>query len=88
MHVGFVVRPLDREHQLDALVEVARHPVGARQVDLLVAAVQEVVDARVLEEAIDDGDDLDVVADAGTPGRSAQMPRTFSRMRTPARDAA
>ena len=53
-----------REEELDAPVEVARHPVGAREVDLLVAAVPEVEDARVLEEAVHDRDDLDRVARA------------------------
>ena len=45
---------LDREHQLDALVEIARHPVCAREIDLFVAAVEKVIDAGVLEEAVDD----------------------------------
>ena len=55
---------LDREHDLDPALEVARHPVGRRQVDLALAAVAEVEDARVLEEPIDDADDADVVAGA------------------------
>src|SRR4029453_3394411 len=46
------LRCLDREQQLDAAIQVARHPVGAREVDLLVAAVPEIVDARVPEEGV------------------------------------
>ena len=63
-----------REEQLDPVVEVARHPVGAREVDLLVAAVREVEDARVLEEAVDDRDDVDVVARALEPRPEAADP--------------
>ncbi len=55
---------LDGRQQLDARVEVARHQVGrADEVAALVAAL-EAVDARVLEEAADDRDHADVVADA------------------------
>ena len=50
---------------LDAAIEVALHQVGAADVDLFLAAVEEVVDARVLEEAADDRSHRDVVADAG-----------------------
>src|SRR5205085_4222842 len=43
-----------REAELDAPEEVARHPVGAREVNVLGAAIVEVKDARMLEEAADD----------------------------------
>ena len=56
---------LDRHHDLDAAMEVARHPVRARDVDLVLAGVREVEDAPVLEVAIDDRAHLDVVAHAG-----------------------
>ena len=52
-----LVADLGRLHlceRLDAVVEIALHHVGAADVDLLVAAVLEVEDARVLEEAADD----------------------------------
>jgi hypothetical protein len=55
----------DREHQLDAFIQVAAHPVRAGEEQLFVSPVEKVVHARVLQEAIDDGDDLDAVADAG-----------------------
>jgi hypothetical protein len=58
----------DRRRDLDAAVEVARHPVGGRQVDERVARVLEVVDAAVLEEAVDDRLDGDVLREAGHTG--------------------
>src|SRR6185436_202708 len=54
----------DRVHDLDAATEVSRHPVGARAVDLFGSAVLETKDARVLEEAVDDGVDSDALAHA------------------------
>src|SRR4051812_46856512 len=55
----------DRHHHFDAAIEVARHQVRAADVDLLVAAVAEVPDPAVLEEAADDAADADAIADAG-----------------------
>ena len=46
---------------LHALVGVARHEVGARDIHLHVLALAEAVDAGVLQEAPHDGDDGDVV---------------------------
>ena len=79
---------VNREHQLDALVEVARHPVGAGEVDLLLAAVQEIVDARVLEKTIDDRDHLDVLAVPGHAGPQRADAAHVQADATPARDAA
>src|SRR6266853_1303424 len=53
--------------QLDAPVEVARHPVGAPDEDLRVAAVSELEDAGVLEEAVDDRHHPDVLAQSLYP---------------------
>src|SRR5262249_56240838 len=53
-----------REAELDPAEEVARHPVGAREVHVFGAAVLEVEDARVLEEAADDRAHADVVREA------------------------
>src|SRR2546421_12505971 len=50
-----------REAELDAPEEIARHPVGAREVHVLGAAVLEIKDSRVLEEAPDDRAHADVV---------------------------
>src|SRR6185295_10976948 len=61
-------RIFDRHHDLDAAMEVSRHPIGARDVDLVLAGVREVEDATVLEVAVDDRADLDVLRDAGQPG--------------------
>ena len=52
-------RVADREDDFAALEEIARHPVGRAEVDFVVAAVGEVEDAGVLEEAADDGADAD-----------------------------
>ena len=57
-------RVLDRDEHFDPLVEVARHPVGAAQVDLFVAAVREIKDAAVLEESPDDAAHANTVADS------------------------
>ncbi len=54
----------DGEAGLDAVIEVAHHPVGRGEVELLVAAVVEQEHAGVLEEAIDDADGADVFAQA------------------------
>src|SRR5262249_33917273 len=59
---------LDGEHRLHPPVEVARHQVGAPQVDLLAAPVAEVEDAVVLQEAPDDADDADVLRESGYAG--------------------
>ena len=50
---------------LDALLHVARHKVGAGQEDLDVLARAEAVDAAVLEQTAHDGDHADVVGAAG-----------------------
>ncbi len=55
---------LDREHHLHAAIEVARHPVGARQIDLRLVVGAEDVDPAVLQEPIDDAADADVLGDA------------------------
>ena len=55
---------LDRDHELDAVVEVARHQVGRAGEDAGLAGALERVDARVLEEAAEHRDDLDVLGDA------------------------
>ena len=79
---------LDRDHHLDATMEVARHPVGARDVDLVLAAVREVEDAPVLEEAVDDRAHLDGLAHAaGRPGAGSRCRGRASVIGTPACDA-
>ena len=64
-------RVLDREHDLDAAAEVARHPVGRGEEDLGLVVVLEVGDPRVLEELVDDADDPDVLGDARNAGPEA-----------------
>ncbi len=57
-----------REDHLAALEEVARHPVGRAEIDFVVAAVGEVEDARVLQEAADDGAHADAFRQAFDAG--------------------
>src|SRR5499426_958277 len=61
----------DREEDFDAAVEVAVHEVGAAQVDLFIAAVDEAIDAGMFEEAPDDAADADRLAAAGPAGAQA-----------------
>ena len=58
------IRVEDGEHDLQPLQQVPPHPVGAGQIDLFMPAVAEVEHAGVLQVAIDDGTDLDVVGNA------------------------
>src|SRR6267142_4255469 len=53
------VRIQHRECDLDAAVEVARHPVCGGEQVFRVLTVLEVENPRVLEVAVDDGDDAD-----------------------------
>ena len=59
---------LDRDDRLDPSVEVAIHQVGRADVPLLVAAVLEAADPRVLEELADDRADADPLRDARDAG--------------------
>ena len=61
---GFDGGIADGEGDFAAFEEIARHPVGGAEVDFVVAAVGEVEDAGVLEEAADDGADADAAGQA------------------------
>ena len=61
----------DRESRLDTPEEVARHPVGAAEIDFGGAAVLKAHDAAVLKEAPDQAPDLDILADARDAGSQA-----------------
>lgn len=52
---------LDGRHEFDPFFEVARHPVGGGDEDLVIATLVEVEDAHVFELLVDDGDDFDVL---------------------------
>jgi hypothetical protein len=60
-------RILYRHHHLDPALEVSGHAVGRSDQVFLLAAVAEVVDAAVLEEAADDADHAHVL---GQPGNA------------------
>src|SRR5439155_16221357 len=53
---------LDGDEQLDSAVEVSRHPVGAGKEYQVIAAVMEVQNPRVLQVAIDDAYNADILA--------------------------
>src|ERR1700716_3634509 len=48
-------------------MQIARHPVGAAEVDLRLAAVLEIKDSAVLEEPAHDTADADAIADTTNP---------------------
>jgi len=54
----------NRENDLDAAVEIARHEIGAAKIDVGIAPVVKNIDAAMFEEAIDDASDGDVLAEA------------------------
>ena len=62
-NVGADAGIFDREEGLDPPIQVTGHQVGAAQVDLGIAAVLEIINAAVLEEAPDDAGHADVLAD-------------------------
>jgi len=59
------------EDHLHASMEVARHEIGAAEVDERVTIVMEDVDPAVLEEAVDNAANADVFAEAGDAGPEA-----------------
>src|SRR6267142_816759 len=65
------VRIQHRECDLDAAVEVARHPVCGGEQVFRVLTVLEVEDPRVLEIAVDDGDHADPRREPGHRGAQA-----------------
>ena len=50
----------DRDHQFNATVEIARHPVGRGNEDGIIAPLVKGENAGVFEVAIDDGNDFDI----------------------------
>src|SRR5712671_2291169 len=54
----------DRRDDLHPPIEVAGHPVGGPEVQLGVAVVSEIENARVLEKTADDADHSDSITDA------------------------
>src|SRR5262245_21662135 len=55
------------KQNLDPIIEVPCHEVGTPQIDLLPAAIPEVIDATMLQEAAHDAGDMDVLAESGDP---------------------
>ena len=78
---------LEGDHHLDPTVEVARHPVGARDVHVVLAAVAEPEDPPVLEEAVDERAHFDRLGDAGRPGAGSRCRERASVICTPACEA-
>src|SRR5690349_14909910 len=67
-HAGDVALADQREEDLDAVIEIPLHQVGASEVDFFIAAVVEVKDAAVFKESTDDAENLDVFAHSGDAG--------------------
>ena len=61
-------RIFDRKGDLDAADEISRHPISAREINIRVAVVREIIDPAVLEETADDTDDANVFAQARNLG--------------------
>ena len=61
----------NRKDGLDAAKEIARHPVGAAEVDLGLAAVLETKNAAVFEKSPDNAAHLDILAHIGMPALRA-----------------
>jgi hypothetical protein len=76
-----------RHQHFHALVEIARHPVGAADINFFLASIAEIVNPAVFQESPYDAAHLDAVAQPRTPGRSEQMPRTIRSISTPACEA-
>ena len=73
--------------RLDPPIEVALHQVGAADIQLRLAAVLEIIDARVLEETADDRRTWIVLADARNAGAQRADPAHDQSILTPACDA-
>src|ERR1039458_7807357 len=56
-----------REEQFHAAIEIARHQVGAAQIDFLLAPVAEIEDAAVFQEAAHDAGHANGIAHARNP---------------------
>lgn len=61
---GYQADLANREEYFDAPIKVARHEVGAAEIDFLLAAIEEVKNAAVFKETADNTGYVDVVADA------------------------
>ena len=61
--IAGMLRVGDGKHDLHPEIQVARHQVGAAQVDLFAAIVEKIIDAAVLEEAAHDADHANIPAE-------------------------
>ena len=90
-HVAELVlqrRVLDRRDQLDAVVEVARHQVGRADVDVRARRRARSEKIRECSRKRPTIETTWMFSETpGTPGRSAQIPRTLSSTWTPACEA-
>ena len=62
------LEPLDRHNDLHPALQVALHGVGRTDQVLFLAAVAEIVEARMLQKAADNADDADIFGNSGQPG--------------------
>src|SRR5215472_10158844 len=83
---------LQREEHLDTLIQIARHPVRAAQINLRLAAVLEIKDAAVLQEAAYDAAHANPAADAAQAWHQGALPANnqvnfHARLRGPVQGA-
>src|SRR5271155_2403583 len=64
----------ERENDLNAFVEIARHPVRAAEKHFRLAAIFKIIDAAVLEITADDATHADAGADAAKPRNQGALP--------------
>ena len=77
-------RLFDREHQFNSPAEVAIHPVGAAEIDLIFTIVAEIENATVLKKSADYAANANVARDLGEPGAEREIPRIIRSIETPA----
>ena len=66
--VLFQLRVGDRRYYLDPAVQIARHPIRAAHIDLVVTAVSKIIDPAMFEQTADDAADLDIFGKSGHAG--------------------
>src|SRR5688572_12874133 len=54
-------RPVYRRQDLDAAVQISRHPVGTSHVNFVIAAVLEIIDPAMLKQTPDNTSDPDIL---------------------------
>src|SRR5687768_13561757 len=61
----------DWSNNLDASIEIPRHPIRRSEIQFLISVIREIVDPRMLQKTSDDADDSDPLADTLDSGSEA-----------------